>query len=342
MLRKILIPVAFALLIAGCAKEPAATPDEPEYNAALAFTYHSYRTTTRAIAQDHEKVVHDLDIFAFATDGTYIGQLTEGEQADYTETDNGDNTSTIRATRSFLERYAGQTLTFYFVGNNRKSNENSTTYVSAPKHISPFAGTEADFRELLTNPLGNSAWPPYEKAEYIQVTPTSGGLLMTGSVEALLLGKQEIPVTLKRRTARFDIINPAPENFTITGIYISDAMTQGAMFGEATGPHTIAARSIELIDGPGRFDNAHATYDSDNRASGLFYLYPTTIGATTSIVVQGYFGKPANTFNFPVVGNIDIVANNRYALQFDQNTADIIVNIGDYEDGEGNIIIVGP
>lgn len=333
-------------LLAACSKEPAQSPGpQPQGGHTLAFTYPNYRTAeSRASvpAQDWEKAVYDLGIFAFRADGSYIGQLAAGEDADYTETDTG-GTTTIEATKGFIGKYAGQTVVFYFVGNNARSLSNSTA--AATQHIASFSGTETDFRELLTVPLGSN-WDN-TKAEYIKVSPTAGGLLMTARAEVTIMGKTVVPVMLKRRTARFDLINPAPDNLIIEGIYISDAKVQGPMFGDARGPFSIPARSLEQIDRPGVADNAHVSYAVEKdaqsrdvyRAAGMFYLYPTSL-TETSITVRGYLGsvRSDNLYSFPVVGNIDILANNRYTLKFDEYTTNIIINVGDYEEG-GTIVI---
>lgn len=340
MFKELYILLALAVTLASCGeKHDEDTLHETNDNTSLSFIYESYRFTaqSRAIAQDHEKVVHDLDIFAFAADGSYLGQLTEN--SDYTEIDNGDHTSTITATLAFLQQYAGESLTFYFVGNNAASLVNSAA--SETKHISTFSGTESQFREQLSLPLADT-WDG-KKAEYIQLTPNSGGLLMSGRAAVTLDGQKKVNIDLKRRTARFDIINPAPDNFKISAIYISDAAVQGPLFGNAQEPHTIPLKSLLQIDRPGLGDNAHVTYEQESekqyRAAGVFYLYPTTLGQT-NIVIQGYFGNNiTKKYNFPVIGNIDIVANNRYTLMFDEQTAEIITNLGDYVDGEGNIII---
>lgn len=322
--------VAFVALFSSCEKDVAGIADAiPENSMAeLSFTYKNGRSTTRAIAKNYESVIHDLDIFAFLSNGTYIGQMIEG--TDYSETYNADNTSTITVTASFIKKYAGQTLTFYFVGNNKTSNDNSTD--TNTKHISSFSGTESKFNELLTKPLGSSPWWPHEKAEYFQITPTSGGMLMTGKTAAIsLVGKQDVAVTLKRRMARFDIINPDTDILWITQIYIVDAATQGAMFADALGTNAIATRSIEVIDGPGISDNEHVKYDARGRAEGLFYLYPTSM-AVTSIVIKGIINEKEMLFNVKST-NIDIGANKRYTLVFDEQTTDFIIKAGEWDDG---------
>lgn len=347
-IRLYILTTLAALLLAGCAKEPPETPDDNPDGPALSFSYKSGRgVISRAIAMDYENVIHDLDVFAFAEDGL-CRHLAAGTH--YTENHNA-GTTTIAATKALLTEYAGQSVVFYFVGNNARSMDYSTLTADGAKvtkHISAFSGTEAEFVELLTQPLGDyiAGYPSFG-AEYFQITPTTGGMLMTARQSVKLTGKHHIAVTLKRRMARFDLVNPAPANLNISGIIVAGANPQGAMFGEATGPHTITPRAIALIDPPGLFDNAHAGYDAANRSSGLLYLYPTKLGdaadGQTQIVIKGWItgtDPQDDELNFAIKGTHEILPNKRYTLVFDEVTSQFIIDPSDWIDGGG--ITVGP
>jgi len=325
--KRLYILIMVCCVVLSCSKEPIESPESGrEVDIMLSFTYKSNDTGT-LLAMDYESAIHDLDVFAFQSDGICIGQLVDG--TDYISNEKNDGARTLDVTTKFLTEYAGQSLTFYFVGNNTKSNDFSTLDIK--RHISTFSGTEGEFAELLTNPLGKSVFWPCEEAEYIQLTPSSGALLMTGKCRVNLTTKHKIELPLRRRVARFDIINPDPDKLRITEIRISKANVQGFMFANASGINSLAEPcSIEIIDGPGIFDNDHVRYVNDangeNRAAGLFYLYPTKLGETTTIMISGYIGNTANEVNFSVNSNMDILANRCYTLKFDEQTSEFIVN----------------
>lgn len=325
--KRLYILLMVCCVVLSCSKEPIEPPESnQEIDIALSFTYQSNNTGS-LLAMDYESAIHDLDVFVFQSNGTYIGELTIGSE--YIINEKNDGTRTLDVTTKFLTEYAGQSLTFYFVGNNTKSNDFSTLGIK--KHISTFSGTEDEFAELLTNPLGESVFWPYEKTEYIQLTPSSGGLLMTGKYKVDLTTKHEIQVSLRRRVARFDIINPDPDKLRITEIRVSDANVQGCMFANATGLNNLAVPcNIEIIDGPGIFDNDHVCYINDangeKRAAGLLYLYSTKLGVTTTIMISGYIGNTTNEVNFAVNSSMDILANRCYTLKFDEQTSGFIVN----------------
>ena len=321
----ILILLAAVLTLAGCSKEPGQEPSGETPKNMVAFTYKSYRSTeSRATvpASDAERVVRDLDIFAFSG-GQFLAQLTSGNG--YNETTSGDY-STITLSQEFIGTHTGKTVVFYFVANNAASLAGSTN--NTGKHIASFTGTLADFENLLTSPLGLSPYynqEPDKRSEILAIDPAAGGMLMTGkTAEIKLIGKHEIAVTLKRRMARFDIVNPAPDNFHISYIAISAAPVQGNIFADGT-PATPALRAIEEIGPVGR-----SAYNAQNCAEAVFYLYPTNLSAT-QIVISGWFDDPQDMHLFILGSNIDIVANQRYTLLFDENDLKVVAGVGDWD-----------
>ncbi len=323
---------AAALLLAGCSKEPA-TPDAGQENrAALSFSYKNYRgaatyaATVPALAA--EKAVYDMDIFA-CSDGRFVRALVAG--TDYTETVAGEVT-TLEMTPAFIGEFAGQRLTFYFVANNASS--------VGGKHIASFAGTQQLFEDTRTSPLGDSPWyAPGTKAELIcTVDDFSGdthGLLMTArSAEILIAGKHTENIVLKRRMARFDIENPAPSTYAINMIYVSGARVQASLFAASSADHSgIATRSLEEIYGP----NA-GQYGADKIAPCVFYLYPTDLATTTIVLeVANLAQNPVTTALFELdatqIVNKRIEANSRYIIFFDENTLEVGLRPGDWNNG---------
>ena len=311
--------LAAIAVLAACSKEPVEKSDNDDRDRnALSFTYRSYTGagTYAEIALDPEKVVRDLDIWMFSG-GTFIKQLVPG--TDYTSKPNGTMT-TITMTQTFVNTYLEQTLVFYFVGNNTASTGGT--------HITTFSGTEADFADLLTSVLANGTQAG--KAENITITPGTGGLLMTGKSEPVtLLGKHNATIELKRRIARFDIVNPKWYQYRITEIYITNAKTQGAMFSSGSGLAPIATRSLDKITGP-----ITADYDG-TRAKCVFYLYPTDLATTTITMEVQYIDVDGEKKMF-TVDDTDVVidANKRYTLTLDSESLSFTVGSGDYEDGD--------
>ena len=323
MFRKLSMLIAAAAILAACSNEPIATPEpEPQNRNALSFTYQNYTpvpTTYAEIALDQEKMVRDIDIWMFSG-GSVVKRLAEGAGSDYTETSNG-TTTTVTMTQTFLDTYKGQVLTFYFVGNNSAS--------TGGKHITSFSGSEAQFADLLTTPLADGAQPG--KAENIMIAPSTGGLLMTAKSAPILLtlGKRDITISLKRRVARFDIVNPKPYQYRVTEIYVSDVKVQGAMFAAGSGMAPIATRSLDKIVGPLPGD-----YDG-TRAACAFYLYPTELMDETIALEVEYIGASdgeKELFTLADDTHVSIEANKRYTLTL--NAADLTFTVGvdDYED----------
>ena len=328
MYRRLSILLATVAMLASCSKEPAEAPDgDADQNRnTLSFTYRSYTGagTYAEIALDPEKVVRDLDIWMFSG-GAFVKQLASG--TDYTSTPNGTMT-TVTMTRTFVDTYVGQTLVFYFVGNNAASTGGT--------HISTFSGTETDFTDLLTSTLNNGTQPGY--AENITIAPGTGGVLMTGKSEPImLLDKHSVTIEFKRRVARFDIVNPKPTQYRITGIYISGAKEQGVMFATGSGLAPVATRNLDKITGPVSGD-----YDG-TLAKCVFYLYPTDLLTTTISMEVQYIGEADGEKKMFTVADtgVSIVANKRYTLMLDPSNLTFTVGGGDYDEDEDDEIPMG-
>ena len=311
---------AAVALLAACSKEPAASPDngDDQNRNELSFTYRSYTgaATYAEIALDPEKAVRDLDIWMFSG-GVFVKQLAPG--TDYTSTPNGVMT-TVTMTQAFVDTYIGQTLVFYFVGNNAASTGGT--------HITSFAGTESEFADLLTSELADGAQAG--KAENIILAPSTGGLLMTGKSEPVMLfGKRTATIELKRRVARFDIVNPDPTNYRVAEIYISDAKTQAAMFATGSGLAPISTRSLDITTGP-------ATGDYDGTlARCAFYLYPTDLATTEISMEVEYIGAADGEKRmFSVADNSAAIdANKRYTLTLNPVSMTFTVGADGYDEG---------
>lgn len=331
MIKHLTLILTLAVAFASCSKEPEQTPGGDARNT-LSFTYKSYRgTESRATvpASDAEKVIRDLDIFAFSG-GQWIATLSTG--SGYTETVSGDY-STLTVSPDFVTEHTGKQVVFYLVANNAASLIGSRN--NTGKHIASYSGSEADFVERLTSELGVSEYYPTDpdkRSEILTIDPSSGGLLMTAKSNTVTLtGKQAVNVTFKRRVARFDIVNPVPGSFTVENIYVSEAPIHGPLFMQSTGSEPITTRPIEPL-------GSVLNYNAQNRAESVFYLYPTSL-TTTKIAILGYFtDEDDNRIErmFELNSTENIIADNCYTLLFDEDELKLVAGVGDW-DNSGKI-----
>ena len=326
--------VAALLLTTSCSKESAVGIDNGDNlagGAALSFTFNHPigNYTTYAIAEGTEWDVHTLKIFAYGTTGPVVVS-----DSDYNIITTGAGTAAqkhvVTMTADWVLANPGKILNFYFVGNDDDTvPANAAT--NAP-HLTTAPATEDDLLQAKTNPLvdGTNNNNLYEhiktpllfSSEAIEVTvPTSGG------------GKVTKDVTLKRREARFDIVNTVP-TLTIGKVMISGANQQGYLFADAdvTTPgneiSSFAKVSMEEITTIPTF----VTEGGESISKSVFYLYPTNLD-DTKIYIEGMVSGSPQTF--VVDSNIDIVANKRYKLVAKLEANDIIftVTVADYEEG---------
>lgn len=318
-----------ALMLAGCSKEPAETPEiEPDSRTALSFTYERpavVATYSAVAASDLEKAIYDLSVFAFAEDGAFVAALAAG--ADYTETLDG-STATLEVERAFLAAHAGETLTFFFVGNNAASKGGPHATAA-----SVAAMTAAEFENSLCAPLpvsgGKSA--AIEDLRFYNYPPAMyEGLLMTAKSEVQIVGRRVEPITLTRRTARFDVRNEFKDTYELSEIYIADTPVNGPLFGTAHAAAPAALRSYARMYGPdkGEYEN--------NGYTGWFYLYPCTLGmGDTEITILVTRLADDATSYATLKGSTEVEANKRYTLVFNPVEMTFILDggAGDYEDG---------
>ncbi|MDL2319838.1 hypothetical protein LJC45_01755 [Alistipes sp. OttesenSCG-928-B03] len=325
-MKKAFIIFTAALLAASCSKNTDLSDNAPADNpsgAQIAFTYANPTAATRAAgdpvaASDAEKAIYDMDVFMFLADGTFVRQLTA---ADYTLADSGAGTTSLTLTDALLAQYGGQRAVFYFVANNVAS--------TGGVHIASFDGTSEDqFRELLTAPAPISTLPwAVGLPVPISVAAGTHGMLMTGRSDAITLaGKRTETITLKRRAARFDVINPGiADGISIDTYFISDAPTQAPLFANSATAPALEYKSIESIW------EYQENFDAAGCHSGAFYLYPTTLDKTV-ITIQ--VRNSANLRRiYTVESDIAIEANKRYTIEF--TGTDFIVggDIPDWQEG---------
>ena len=308
-----------ALMLVGCSKEIDNGANGGVSNSsAVQFIIKNNKGSlvTYAIAEDDQWTVGSYDVYAFSG-GALVGSGKMTQGTDYTLSTVG-GTTTITATPAWLGTVAGETVNFYFVGNDATSMGGAHIPASVPT-------SEATFKELLTNAVPDTDADGY----YDNIKP----LLLFSAVvpDVALTGKVQKDVTLTRRDARFDIKNELYQSFQIDEIYISNANIQANIFGTATGVNTPAQGSHETVTGPAQGD-----YDATSfLATSVFHIYPTTLGkaadGNTEIMIKATMGGKSE--NFTIKNEMEILPNHRYILVLDPLSLTFTVTVADYEEG---------
>ena len=312
-----LFSAVFLLGMSSCSKEiDNGIGSGADGTSAVQFTIKNNKgnLVTYAIAENDQWTVGSYDVYAFSGDNLVgSGKMQAG--TDYTLSTVG-GTTTITATPTWLGTVAGETVNFYFVGNDATSTGGA--------HITSVPTSEATFKELLTNTVPDTDNDGY----YDNIEP----LLLFSAVvpDVALTGKVQKDVVLTRRDARFDIKNELYESFQIDEIYISNANIQANIFGTATGANTPAQGSHETVD------CSALTYDASTfLATSVFHIYPTTLGkaadGNTEIMIKATMG--GQTENYTIKNNLEILPNHRYILVLDPLSLTFTVTVADYEEG---------
>ena len=315
-----LFSAVFLLGMSSCSKEiDNGGPGVGDGASAVQFIIKNNKgslVTYADIAEGDQWPVGSYDVYAFSG-GALVGSGKMTQGTDYTLSTVG-GTTTITATPAWLGTVAGETVNFYFVGNDATSIGGAHIPASVPT-------SEATFKELLTNQVPDTDNDGY----YDNIKP----LLLFSAVvpDVALTGKVQKDVVLTRRDARFDIKNELYQSFQIDEIYISNANIQANIFGTATGANTPAQGSHETVTGPavGKYDPATFL------ATSIFHIYPTTLGkaadGNTEIMIKATMG--GNTENYTIKNEIEVLPNHRYILVLDPLSLTFTVTVADYEEG---------
>ena len=326
------IAAVMTFFVTSCSKDGADTmsPDNSISGAAVSFTFDKpigVFTTYADIAYGDEWTIAFLDIYTFDDAGVYQGKL--GKDTHYTTSVNG-NTTTVAMKQAWVDANIGNKLNFYFVANDDDAT-------NAP-HINEANFTnEATFKAQATNALQEKG----ATGKYINIgTP----LLFSGVSDQISItgGKVSHAVTLKRREARFDIVNQIAARFTINSILISDARQKGYVFADAGLGKSYAdfsTVSMEAINGSFTYE----TIGTENIDRSVFYLYPTKLNGT-KITIKGSLDGNAEQA-YEVISTADIEANKRYKLICDHGSTiddEVVFHLiaADYD--EGSSIDVAP
>jgi hypothetical protein len=345
-MKKALLTLLLATLglgAASCSEETEQTPTGGI--ASVSFSVSTPKAPlvlTRAIASTYEWNIATLDIYAADEDGV-MEKLTEDDFTISPALSSAPNqTYTVTLSPTWLNPRGGQTMNFYIVANDATSTNGEHTALSATD--------EADFVNALTEALtdnGDGTQKPITSPD-----GTTANLLFSADMPGVLIANTvKEQCQLKRREARFDIQNrtaaPGDDQLIITGIEVINAPEAGLVFGAGDAATQEAIDRTKNIELPGlvEADYTETAPDSEisnDLATSVFYLYPTTLvspgadataGKTQIIVTGTYDGE---TVKYPVEVPMEtaIQANFRYILNIDATTATIQLKGSEYEEGD--------
>ena len=316
-MKKIQIFALAALLLgfASCSKE-LETGADGNQNGASGFQINLQSAkgvlTYADIASTAEWDFGPVNVFLFdKTSGALLGTNANFDITTAT------GTATLTAKADWLTVNKGAFVNVYFVGNNALANlwaqsaqatglATEAAFIEQVTEAQELDASDNNLAKLLTTPLLFST-----SAKNIQVPA---------------VGLVKVDATLKRREARFDIVNPDQANFTVTKVLVSNANLQGFVFADATTNPTFAKASLKEIS-PKPYDATDATL-----MPSVFYLYPTQLGDTkTEITIFGTLNGEEKIFEVKSTANIE--ANKRYKLVFDAAALVFTVVAADYDEG---------
>lgn len=282
---------AAALLTNACLREDESARPENTVGK-ITFRLPAPRVSRATIpALVNENQLDDLYIYMFNSSGM-LENIFPTSNIDLQGT-GPDRTATIDVTGR-----AGK-KTFCFMGNAvGRSAELDSFEVGIT--------TLTAFREVLTDQSAIHLGP---------VLPMSGTTVIEQVTEpSQAAGETE--VNLKRRVARFDVLNDASDtNFEIQNILISNANLRGYLLSDATGDpvKTIETGNLPVIDfNTTDFPNANTA----DLVEGAFYIYPTDLEeGKTELSIEGLFNSQTRVYKVPVASTVPILANNRYVLK---------------------------
>ena len=317
----IAMAAAMAFGLASCSKDNTLDTGGNPGSSSLSFSVKSLKgnLVTYAIADGAEWTVNDISAYVYDNGGALIG----------TDADFDKNGYVYTAKNTFVNSYAGQDITVYFVGNNTANVFGGTGQITAAP------ATEAAFIEQTTVAQQLTAG----KLELLEAP-----LLFSKSATVTVpsTGKKEVEVKLKRREARFDIqysdgTVPVPATFSIKKVIVKQASDRGYIFADATGA-AIATKG-DFADITVTADGGPFAFDADRQIKSVFYMYPSQLGGgnTTIEIVAEINGTERLFF---VQSNAAVEANYRYILKFDPAVLQFSLVVADYDEGE--IIDVKP
>lgn len=319
---------ALAFGLASCSKDAEMNGGAAgDGNAAFQFSLKTAKggyVTYADIATTPEWAVDDVSMYIFnAVSGDADEGKLIGTNDDFDETTNpaDHGAAVLTAKDTWLADHKGKDVNVYFVG-NKGANSGGASHTS----LTGVGSTtmEEDFVELLTNTQANDG---------TKATKLGTPLLFSASATTTVpsMGKVVVPVQLKRREARFDIVNTKVGTFNIDKVVIKNAAIEGYIFSENTAVSTASLTKMNIEE-----ITTIPTADADGLSTSVFYLYPTQLGVgqnTEISIVATVDGKQSA---YPVNSSAKIEANKRYKLVLKETPYGLVfdVVVADYDEGE--------
>ena len=297
-MKKLLIltlAVIVAIGLASCTQEPFVDVDE---GASLTFSFvidnPANAPTTYATANDREKEMRKFDIYIFDNEGVFQNVFYEHER----EISINGSVITAKMSQYWIERNLNSTFRFYFVANDAVH--------TSDKIAARFDGNEEDFKMLLTRKLPESH---SSLNKYRHIDPP----FFFSAVSSLITVSNEHVtenLKLKRREARFDIVNAVGPEFSINSIRIKDTNRQAYAFADAElllDRYPFEKVTMDDIIGPLHY----VTENNEDIAKSVFYLFPTKNETVNISIMASLDNGPEKEYNL----SLDLIeANKRYKL----------------------------
>lgn len=292
---------------------------------------------TRAIASPEEYGVDELQIFMFdyTADTPGAGMLRGIFQIDIAD---------LTATGQYLtadmgvlspDDYGTGDKIYYFVANGL----GLASITEGATGLEVFDGTtnaatatqEQDFVNALTATLDDTG---LALARPLLFSGRSAKWGLSGATTA----------ELRRRAARFDIVNDIPEEFVIKKVEIETPAANAYIFAENDKDATRLVHSTAKYDfAASTYGNAFAaaaSYVEKAGANGMeficesaFYLYPTSVPTQTTITITADYDGTIDR-QFYINQTVQILPNSRYKLVVSPDRLTFMLVLADWEEGE--------
>jgi uncharacterized protein (TIGR02145 family) len=330
-----LVVMLVAATLAGCTgdQQDAGGYEKGSVSFALPATGRRVIYQTRAAAGQGEDDVTSLAIYQFSAAGVLEKIHATGVTIDgaLPVTITSDNAAGRVATINIGEETGRKT--FYLVANVNGTGQVQSNDLAS---VAPGSTTTDEFEEnLVTDELAGT------NGALSLTTPLPMSNTLQGAVKGIVVADVRAPgslqVTMKRRVARFDVVNHAAyTGFTVKKIVVRDGNLSGEILdadlsrvpgmgdGE-TGDLTATA------NGTGDIDPATDYIIPGDAASGLsaaglarslnpalFYLYPTTVSTSdggTRVFIVGEHGGVEHVYPLTLAADALIEANHVYQIK---------------------------
>ncbi len=330
---------------------------------------------TRAIGSDAEFEIVNLEIFAFDGDNL-VGTDFLAQGTDYTLSVAG-NVTTVNFSKEWMSKVAGKDITFYAVANEENNvgiGNNMWTSLHCDPDVQTNYGsaskapptTKAEFEAAITNPLYvDDPGGDWEGKIMDWIFPY---LLMSGQSEPVkLVGDATGKITLKRRVARFDIVNPmAAEGdgqIVIKDVEVFNTPRQGTVFasspaftplradacpGWSSGLYPANGPNRELQPRwsatPGGNGHSNGDYNAETNLAGeetwripsVFYTYPTMLSPEAGAENMNVYIKAEQNGKeqyYTPANDVEIKANYRYTFVLNPSTLTFAIEVADFDEG---------